>query len=313
MNFRISSTSFTDSLVTHLGSLSSQQARLQTQASTGQRILSLADDPVALGRVMDFQSQASAVAQYQKNIQTQQQVSQASYDVIDGLKKISDRAGEIATLADGLKSPQELATYATEVNELIKEAVQLTNTKNNGSYLFAGTSSDQPPFALTQAADGTVTAVDYNGNADVAQCEVAEGTTLSAQVIGANSTGSGSRGLITDSRVGADFFNHLISLQQHLQAGDSDSVASIDRSQLAHDEDNLLYQVASNGSVQARLETSASAADTRAASLAQGVSDQADADLAQTLVRLNQTQTAYQAALQTGANVLNLSLLDYLK
>jgi len=37
-----------------------------------------------------------------------------------------------------------------------------------------------------------------------------------------------------------------------------------------------------------------------------------DADLAQTLVRLNQTQTAYQAAMQSGAQLLQSSLLDYL-
>ena len=32
------------------------------------------------------------------------------------------------------------------------------------------------------------------------------------------------RGLITDSRFGADFFNHLISLQDHLLAGDSAAI-----------------------------------------------------------------------------------------
>ena len=39
----------------------------------------------------------------------------------------------------------------------------------------------------------------------------------------------------------------------------------------------------------------------------------ADADLANTLVRLNQTQTAYQAALQSGGKILSTSLLDYLR
>jgi flagellar hook-associated protein 3 FlgL len=32
-----------------------------------------------------------------------------------------------------------------------------------------------------------------------------------------------------------------------------------------------------------------------------------------TIVKLNQTQTAYQAALQSAANIMKLSLLDYIK
>ena len=42
------------------------------------------------------------------------------------------------------------------------------------------------------------------------------------------------------------------------------------------------------------------------------ISQQADADLAQTLVHLTQTQNAYQVALQSGAKLLSNSLLDYL-
>ena len=38
-----------------------------------------------------------------------------------------------------------------------------------------------------------------------------------------------------------------------------------------------------------------------------------NARLAQTIVRLNQTQTAYQAALQSAGRIMSSSLLDYLR
>ena len=266
-----------------------------------------------MGRVLNLQSESNAVAQYQGNIETQQQVSETTFGVIQSLKKISDRASEIATLADGLKSPEEMTTYAAEISQLIRQAAQLGNTKNNGTYLFAGTESDQAPFTLTEGADGAVASVAYLGNASVSEVEVAEGVTVTAQTVGSNTTGSGPRGLMADSRTGADLFGHLISLQNHLLASDSAAISATDLPQLNKDEENLLYQVASNGSVQARLEASAAMMDVRASSLQQNVSNEADADLAETLVRLSQTQTAYQAALQTGASVLNLSLLDYLR
>lgn len=51
----------------------------------------------------------------------------------------------------------------------------------------------------------------------------------------------------------------------------------------------------------------------RGQSLDRLISSEADADLAQTLVKLNTLQTAYQAALQSGGSILGQSLLDFLR
>jgi len=79
------------------------------------------------------------------------------------------------------------------------------------------------------------------------------------------------------------------------------------------DEENLVEHVSENGVIQSRLEVSASLGSQQGDNLEVLISHEADADLAQTLVRLNQTQNAYQAALQSGAKLLNLSLLDYIR
>ena len=310
---RVASNSFADSLINQLGSLAYRQQRLQTQAATGQRIQSPEDDPVALRRVLDLQTESSAVGQYQRNIARQQELAQAAYGGIKSLKTISNRAGEIAILADNLKSSQELQAYAIELNQLIKQAAQAMNTTNRGDYLFAGTRNDQPPFVVTTDANGQVTGVTYQGNTSLSEVEIAQGATITAQAVGANTNGNGPRGLITDSRSGADFFNHLISLQNHLQAGDVAAIAATDRPQLRRDEDNILFHVSANGVIQARLEAANTTSRDRSLALQKQVSDEADADLAQTLVKLNQTQTAYQAALQSGSSILKLSLLDYLR
>jgi flagellar hook-associated protein 3 FlgL len=113
--------------------------------------------------------------------------------------------------------------------------------------------------------------------------------------------------------VGADFFNHLISLQNNLLAGDVTAIENTDRPNLGNDEDNFLYHLGSNGAIQARLEATNSSANQRSDTLEVMVSAETDADLAQTIVRLTQTQTAYQAALQSAGRILNSSLLDYLR
>jgi flagellar hook-associated protein 3 FlgL len=60
-----------------------------------------------------------------------------------------------------------------------------------------------------------------------------------------------------------------------------------------------------------RFDTGVSSLSTRSLSVGQLISNEADADLSQTLVQLNQTQTAYQAALQSASIVMATSLLGY--
>lgn len=310
---RVTGTMFTEGLVGQLARLTTRQNRLQEQATTGQRISRPEDDPGAMRRVLDLQAEARAVAQHRRNVGALKEQASVAYGALTALKRISDRAGEIAVLADGTKSPGDLRNYATEVTQLIQQAAQLANTKHRGDYVFAGTRSDQAAFLLSTNPSGQVTAVTYQGNGSQAATEVAEGLTASAQVVGANTTGSGPRGLFADSAAGADFFNHLISLQNHLQAGDATAVNGTDLPALQQDEDNFLFHIAQNGALQARLEATENLAAGRLLSVEQLISGEADADLAQTLVRLNETQNAYRAALQTGGTILNQSLLDYLR
>jgi len=119
--------------------------------------------------------------------------------------------------------------------------------------------------------------------------------------------------LITDSRTGADFFNHLIALQNDLLAGNTTAIQSTDLTALQADEQNIVGQIATTGALQSRMDAAQSIAEGRSASLDKLISGQADADMATVMVQLNQAQTAYQAALQSGARLLNLSLLDYLQ
>lgn len=310
---RVTANTFPNSLLNQLTSLSQRQNKLQNQAATGQLVQLPEDDPVTMRRVLDMQAEGKATGQYQRNISRHQELATSSFNSIKALKKISDRAREISVSADGLKSRDELTVYAKELTELIKTAVQATNTKNRGDYIFAGTASNQPPFTLTTDANNNVASVTYQGNTSLAESEIASGITLSAQSIGENNSGSGPRGLISDNRAGADFFNHLISLQDNLLAGNVAAIKSTDRANLANDEDNFLYHIGTNGAIQSRLEATDSIAQKRTDTLESLISADVDADLAQTLVRLNQTQTAYSAALQSAGKILSSSLLDYLR
>lgn len=310
---RVASSAIPDSLVTQLTQLNARQHRLLEQASSGQRVQSAADDPVAMRRALDAQTENRAQTQYQRNIAFLRERSTLTLDTLQGLQRVVDRAAELATLADGTRSPAELQAYASEVDQLLRHAVQVANARHGADYLLGGTRTDQPPFVLTENAAGQATAVTYRGNAAVPELEVAPDTTLTAQVPGANATSDGPRGALADPRSGADLFAHLIALRDHLTAGDTRAIAATDRAALARDEDALLHHIAAGGATQARLDAADAAASQRTLALQKTVSRHTDADLAATLVELSTTQNAYRAALQSGATLLNTSLLDYLR
>ncbi len=311
---RIAGTSYTDSLVGQLNFLTAQQYQLQTQVSTGQRIQAPEDDPAGMAQALGLQTDTSAATQYAQNISTLQASANTAYNAMQQLKTISDRAGEIATLADGTKTPSELQSYATEVNQLIQQAVQIANGKDGEHYLFAGTRSDTPPFAATADTHGNVTAVAYQGNTGVAQTEIAQNTTITVSAPGANTTGSGPRGLLVDSRYGADFFNHLISLQKDLANGNTAAIAKTDQPALTNDEDNLIYQISNNGVIQSRLDSAATNVSNLQSSLQQSLAKVAGVDVTKAITDLSQVQSTYQAALASSSVLLQLqlSVLNYL-
>lgn len=311
---RIAGTSYTDSLVGQLNFLTAQQYQLQSQVSTGQRIQKPEDDPAGMAQALGLQTNTAAAAQYAQNISTLQTGANTAYSAMQQIKTISDRAGEIATLADGTKTPAELQAYATEVNQLIQQAVQVANSKNGDHYIFSGTKSDTPPFSATTDANGNVTAVDYQGNTSVAQTEIAQGTTITTDTPGANNSGTGARGLLADSRYGADFFNHLIALQKDLASGNTATIANVDHSALGKDEDNLIYHLSNNGVLQSRLDSAASVTNDLQNSLQQSLTKVAGVDVTKVITDLSQAQSTYQAALASSSVLLQLqqSVLTYL-
>jgi flagellar hook-associated protein 3 FlgL len=303
---RIAGTSYTDSMVSQLNLLSAQQYQLQNQASTGQTISAPSDDPTGMALALNLQADNSAVTQYAQNISTLQNRATIAGNALSSLQTIEERASEIATSADGASSPAQLQANATEVTQLIQQAAQVMNTQDGSQYVFGGTASGSAPFTVSTDASGNVTAVTYSGNTDVATAEVGQNATLAVDAPGENNSGSGARGVVSDSRYGADLFNHLISLQNNLLSGNTGAITATDAKNLSNDSDNIIYQVATNGAAQTRLTAAASFASAQQSGLQQSLTSVAGADLAQTLTQLTQANNAYQVALQTSSQIMQL-------
>jgi flagellar hook-associated protein 3 FlgL len=196
---------------------------------------------------------------------------------------------------------------------LLTEALKVGNTQDsNGNYIFGGTNGSSPPFTATTDANGNVTGVTYNGNTSVSKTEIGPGLTVTAQAPGENNTGAGAAGVFADSRTGANIFSDLISLQQNLSSGNTTVIASTNTKALSTDEDNVVSQISANGVLQSTLEATGNSETQSSTTIDSQMSNDTNADLAQTLTLLSQTQAAYQASLESGVMVSSLSLMEFL-
>jgi flagellar hook-associated protein 3 FlgL len=313
---RVATGAYTNVMLDQFNTLAAKQYTLQNQVSSGLAVQAPSDNPTAMQNTLDYDAQKAAQTQYSSNITTLQSRANSVYSALQSLQTISSRAGEIATsAASATTSSADLTNYATEVNSLINEVVSAANTKDpaTGKYLFGGTASGTPPYTTTTDANGEVTAATYNGNADVNQSAIADGQTAAVDIPGANTSSTGARGLITDSQSGADFLNHLISLRDDLQSGDTTAITATDSTNLQKDENNIAYQVANNGVVQNQLSAAATLATNNTQSLDSMITTASSANLMQTMVQLSSAQTAYQAALESGTKIMQLSILNYIQ
>jgi flagellar hook-associated protein 3 FlgL len=297
---RISTHAVSDNIVRQIQQLGNQQAKLQNQVATGQRIAQPEDDPAAVGRVINLESEQRQLVQFQANASRALELSQASYSGLRAVKKVSDRATEIGTLGAGAISAASARAYASELNQLIEHTVQLTNSRFGNEYLYAGTAVDSPPFVATRDSAGQLTAVAYAGDSARAAIPLSEATLLAPNTDGATNLGL------------RDFINQLVALRDALAVNSVPGVTTA-QANLITTEDLLVASIAEHGGVQTRIQATQSQLTDRAVGLQSRVSRETEADLPSTIVELNQTQTAYQAALQSAANIMKTSLLDYLR
>jgi flagellar hook-associated protein 3 FlgL len=291
-------------MIDRIGSLNARQTRLQSQVATGQRIFQPSDDPAAMGRILTLSNEKAQLSQFDTNTSYALDVSKATYSSINAIKKISDRAGEIVTLGTGVFSSSSANTYADEVNQLIEQSLQLGNSRLRNDYLFSGTALDTAPYEVSSRnAAGEVTAIHYAGETDpahVVQIPISENSSIAP-----GSEIATNQGVET-------FVNHLISLRDALRSGDTTALQTV-RTQLESDEDSIVSSLSAHGAIQLRIEVSQAQRTERLDNIDRLVSGETDVDLPETITKLNQASLAYQAALQSASQIMQISLLDYLK
>jgi len=296
---RVATNTVDSNIISQIQQLSAQQVQLQNEVSTGLRITNPSDDPAAYSRVLSDNSQSSAIAQYGSNASAALAVNQATVSSLTQVKSIADRASQVGILGAGTIGPSAMNAYASEVNQLIEQTVQLGNGKFNNNYLFSGTAVTTAPYSVSRDAQGNITSVSYSGNASQSSIPISSTANIAP---GSDSTTN--QGLTT-------FMNNLVALRDALNSGNTAAVSTAQTSLLST-ENAVINGISELGAVQMRIQINQDQQTSLSQTLGKLVSDETGADLPSTVVKLTQAQNAYQAAIQSAASIMQKSILTYL-
>jgi flagellar hook-associated protein 3 FlgL len=297
---RITSQTLHTRALTDLAQSQSRIAATQQQISSGRQITKPSDD--ALGTRDALRARAE-VAQL-NGFKAAGDAATAWTDATDtALQQVTDVVHRVRELlvkaASSSTSAADRKTIAQEVDQLTNSVKDSINQRQGDQYLFGGTDTTAPPYPA-----GSDT---YDGDAGVVARTIGPGVAVQVNVLGSAVLGSGKAagdGLL---------LNTLRDISDHLNADDVSSLGTTDLRALGRNLDTLTAVRATTGATQSRIE----AAGERVAEAEGLASDRLGeiegVDYAKAILDLNAQSTAYQAALKSAAQIIQPSLLDFLR
>lgn len=117
------------------------------EVSTGRRVLTPADDPVAATKILQIQQEIALGDQFVLNMNAADNRLKTEESAIDAVTSAIARLKELTSSASGSKTLSDRQAIAAEVYQIQEHIADLMNSKDaGGEYIFAGFKGQNQPF-----------------------------------------------------------------------------------------------------------------------------------------------------------------------
>jgi flagellin-like hook-associated protein FlgL len=143
-----------------------QLLKAEERVATQKLINRPSDDPIGMGKVLDYRKTLSTIDQYNFNIVSAKNRAEFTDTLLENLNDLLGQAKQIVVKHSNEKTDPELREGAAQqVEGIYDQVLAIANTKYNGNYLFAGYETDAQPFtecaAITCGEKADLTDGDY--------------------------------------------------------------------------------------------------------------------------------------------------------
>lgn len=290
----------------------------QEELSTGYQINEPSDDPYGAALSLSLNSQISAYSAYTQNINQGVSLVETQSTALQSIQSVTQSVQELTTeAANGTMNATDLSDAAQEVLQYIGQVKETADTQYDGSYVFSGTAVDTAPW--DQSSTGSDV---YQGNQDTVSYLISPSTTLSvsANLYNVLGDGVGPAGAFTPSSTpGETGTGGLLATMRQIY-DDMTGTNGGTQADLSNELTNLQSNVSQLESLQSTVgaaQDQLQLASNRITSLqttdTTELGNVEDTDMASATVQFSTEQAGYQAALQSTADIIQTSLMNFLQ
>jgi flagellar hook-associated protein 3 FlgL len=275
---------YTTNLSASLNQSTNTEQTLTSELSSGLRVASLQDDPVAVAQSILL---GSSIAQDDTFVQTASSESSRLQVADSTLGEVVTQVTSALSTAvagnNGTLNASDLASVAQHLSGIRDQVLSLANASYQGQYLFGGSRGSTPPFTLnTSTNPATAT---YTGDTKLQYVETPSGQKIQVNLPGSSVFGAAGSGVL-----GA--LNQLIS---DFSGGATTTTITTDTSALTTALGQLSSQRSTLDSSLSRLQSSSTFVQTEEGQLKVAQSNLVSADPAAVATQLSQAEIQHQA------------------
>ncbi|MFI5269677.1 MAG: flagellin, partial [Chloroflexota bacterium] len=293
---RVTDSMMNNNLLQALNQTQQGQNNALTQVETQLRVNVPSDDHAAAALYSNSLAVTAHVTQYLQNINSLNGKLQVGDAALASAVTVLNRAITLGTEGgNGTLSAGDRQALGQEVGQLQQQMLGVANSTFQGNYIFAGTAAGPAYSADAFSPDG----VNYHGNINVNQVEVAAGAKVTVNVPGSQifQNGSGS------------MFQALQDLKTALAsnnpAGAQTAVGGLNAALSQLSQQRVFY-----GSTIDRLNSTQTVLKNEESDLTQQQTTLVGADMAASITQLSSAEMARSAILAAGARMSQISLLN---
>jgi flagellar hook-associated protein 3 FlgL len=170
-------------LVSSLDATQLKEQQLTSEMSSGMRINSLSDDPVAAGEnvvLLNEIQQDDSFTTSASSVSGQLQVADTALGSV--VTELTSAISLATSANNGTMNSTQIKSIATQISSILAEVTSLANSTYEGSYIFAGTQTTSAPFSTSTSTSPATTT--YSGDDTINYLETPSGQKIQLNVSG---------------------------------------------------------------------------------------------------------------------------------
>jgi flagellar hook-associated protein 3 FlgL len=290
---RITNKMMVGNAVMHMDENLERLNSLQEKIASGKQFQTMSDDPAKAASVLSLRSSLQASQNYIDNDNVVNDWLSANELGLKQMVDIGTRAKNLTLqgVSDTMGSSERNA-LATEIDQIIDQAVSAANSQNQGKYIFAGfrSKSATPPFAINAARTAVTATVDTHS----IQVDISPGQTMTTNFVG--------------SAIFDPIFRALIGARDALRSNDSTQIQAA-QDTLSTAMDPITTARTTNGGRMRQLKLTLDAMGQTQVELKSLLSSKEDLNMAEAISQLRLQETTYQSVLEVSSRAISTATL----